>query len=43
MVCEKEILARERMKKHYDKNANLREFKEGGLVLMRTPDLVGES
>ena len=27
------------MKKHYDKNAKLREFNEGALVLVRTPDL----
>ena len=37
MVCEKE-----RMKKHYDKNTKLREFNEGVLVLMRTPDLAGK-
>ena len=30
------------MKKHYDKNANLREFNEGTLVLVRTPDLAGK-
>ena len=40
VVCEKERLAKERMKKHYDKNTNLREFKnEGVLVLVRIPDL----
>ena len=33
VVCEKERLAKERMKKHYDKNAKLREFNEGALVL----------
>ena len=37
VVCEKE-----RIKKHYDKNANFREFKEGALVLMRTQDLAGK-
>ena len=42
VVCEKERLAKERMKKHYDKNANLREFNEGELVLVRTPDLAGK-
>ena len=42
VVCEKERLAKERMKKHYDKNANLREFNEGTLVLVRTPDLAGK-
>ena len=41
VVCEKERLAKERMKKH-DKNANLREFNEGTLVLVRTPDLAGK-
>ena len=30
------------MKKHYDKNAKLREFNEGALVLVRTPDLAGK-
>ena len=42
VVCEKERLAKERMKKHYDKNAKLREFNEGTLVLVRTPDLAGK-
>ena len=42
VVCEKERLAKERMKKHYDKNAKLREFNEGALVLVRTPDLAGK-
>ena len=42
VVCEKERLIKERMKKHYDKNANLREFNEGTLVLVRTPDLAGK-
>ena len=41
MVCEKERLAKE-MKKHYDKNANLMEFNEGALVLVRPPDLAGK-
>ena len=39
VVCEKERLAKGRMKKYYDKNANLREFNEGMLVLVRTLDL----
>ena len=42
VVCEKERLAKERMKKHYDKKAKLREFNEGVLVLVRTPDLAGK-
>ena len=42
MMCEKERLVKERMKKHNDKNANLREFNEGSLMLMRTPDLAGK-
>ena len=42
VVCEKERLAKERMKKHYDKNAKLREFNEGALMLVRTPDLAGK-
>ena len=41
VVCEKERLAKERMKKHYDKNAKLRDFNEGELVLERTPELAG--
>ena len=41
VVCEKERLAKERMKKHYDKNANLREFNECALVLVGT-DLAGK-
>ena len=39
VVSERERLAKERMKKHYDKNAKLSEFNEGALVLVRTPDL----
>ena len=42
VVCEKERLAKERMKKHNDKNAKLREFNEGALVLVRRPDLAGK-
>ena len=42
VVCEKKKLAKERMKKQYDKNAKLREFNESALVLMRIPDLAGK-
>ena len=36
----KEGIAKERMKKYYDKEAVLRNFDEGSLVLLRTPDLI---
>ena len=42
VISVKECIAKERMKKYYNKEAVLRNFDEGSLVLLRTPDLRGK-
>ena len=42
VISAKDGIAKERMKKYYDKKAVLRNFDEGSLVLLRTPDLRGK-
>ena len=41
-VEEREKDAKVKMEKYYDRNAKLREFSEGSLVLVRTPELLGK-
>ena len=42
LVDDKEARAKHAMKRSYDRKTNIREFEEGSLVLVRTPDLQGK-
>lgn len=42
IVCEQETEAKRKMKAQYDKQAKVREFEVGSLVLIRTPDLASK-
>ena len=41
VVEEREKVAKDKMKKYYDRNVKKRDFDEGNLILVRTPDLQG--